>query len=154
MTGRRSDTCTHRPAAKENRPVTTTANRPTELLRCMLEEQRRTHTIWLTQLTICGQPPETTCHDSATVDAFVAAARQRVADTTQALHRMEQGTYGVCEACGRNIPLGRLRNLPYARFCVPCQRRAAQRWSAPLPTVHRCGERNVNLCRAGLVRHP
>lgn len=134
--------------------MTTTVHRPTELLRSMLEEQQRTHTIWLTQLTICGQPPDATGHDSATVEAFVAAARQRVADTTQALHRMEQGTYGVCEACGKNIPLGRLRNLPHARFCVPCQRRAAPRWSTPLPTVHRCGETKINIRRAGLVRCP
>jgi DnaK suppressor protein len=155
MTGRPSDACTHTPAEKENRPVTTTANRPTELLRCMLEEQRRTHTLWLTQLMICGEPPDATGHDSATVEAFVAAARQGVADTTQALHRMEQGTYGVCEACGKNIPLGRLRNLPHARFCVPCQRRAAQRWSTPPPTVHSRGQTNVNHRRAaGLVRCP
>jgi DnaK suppressor protein len=154
MTGRRSDACTHKPTAEENRPVTAAVHGPTELLRCMLEEQRRTHTSWLTQLMICGEPPDAAGHDSATVEALVAAARQRVADTTQALHRMEQGTYGVCEACGKNIPVGRLRNLPYARFCVPCQRRAAQRWSAPLPTGYRCGETNVNPRRAGLVRCP
>jgi RNA polymerase-binding transcription factor DksA len=93
---------------------------------------------------ICGEPPDATGNDSATFDALVAAARQAVADTTQALQRMAQGTYGICEACGKDIPLGRLRNVPHARLCVPCQRRAAQRWSSPLPTVH----------SAGLVRGP
>jgi RNA polymerase-binding transcription factor DksA len=121
----------------------------------MLEEQRRTHTTRLTQLTTCGEPPDATGHDSATVEALVAAARQGVADTTRALHRMEQGTYGVCEACGKNTPMGRLRNLPHARFWVHCQRRAARRWSAPPPTAHRCGDTNVNHRRAaGLVRCP
>ena len=105
MTGRRSDACTHTPA-EANGPVTAAVRRPTELLRCMLEEQRRTHTIWLTQLTVGGEPPDAAGHDSATVEALVAAARHGAADTTQALHRMEQGTYGVCQACGKNIPLG------------------------------------------------
>ena len=90
MTGRRSDARASEPAANENRPATSPATRPTKLLRGMLEEQRRTHTIWLTRLMHCGQPPGATGYDSATADASVAAARQGVADTTQALHRMEQ----------------------------------------------------------------
>jgi len=135
MTGRRSDACTQQSTAHENPPVTTTVHRATGLLRCMLEERRRTHTVWLTHLMICDEPPDATGDDSAIVEAFVAAARQGVAETTQALHRMQQGTYGICEACGKDIPLGRLRNLPHARFCVRCQRRAAQRWSASLPTA-------------------
>jgi DnaK suppressor protein len=113
--------------------VNATVHRPTELLRSMLEEKRRTDTIWLTQLTTCGDSPDAPGPGKDTYDALAAAAQQGVADTTQALHRMTQGTYGICEACGKNIPLGRLRNLPHARFCVPCQRRDAQRWSA----VHR-----------------
>ena len=35
--------------------------------------------------------------------------------------RLEAGTFGVCEGCARPIPLTRLRALPAARFCVPCQ---------------------------------
>ena len=131
MTGRHSDACTQQSAAHENPPV----HRATGLLRCMLEQRRRVHTVCLAHLMFCDEPPDATGDDSATVEAFVAAARQGVADTAQALHRMQQGTYGICEACGKDIPLGRLRNLPHARFCVRCQRRAAQRWSAPLPTA-------------------
>ncbi len=37
--------------------------------------------------------------------------------------RLEAGTYGVCEGCGRPIPLARLRALPTARLCRPCQSR-------------------------------
>ena len=154
MTGRRGDARAYKPAANKNRPATTPANRPTKLLRGMLEEQRRTHTIWLTQLMNCGQPPGATGYDSATADASAAVARQGVADTTLALHRMEQGTYGICGACGKNVPVGRLRNQPYARFCVPCQRRAARRWSPPLPAGHSQGETSLNRPRAGLVRRP
>ena len=35
--------------------------------------------------------------------------------------RLAAGTYGACEECGMPIPLSRLRALPVARFCMPCQ---------------------------------
>ncbi len=35
--------------------------------------------------------------------------------------RLAAGTYGVCEGCGKPIPLTRLRALPTTRYCVPCQ---------------------------------
>jgi RNA polymerase-binding transcription factor DksA len=96
--------------------------RPTELLRAMLEEQLHTHTIWLTELTEHPDPPDADERDTEVHHALITAARQGVADATAALRRMSDGTYGVCTACGRNIPLGRLRRVPEARFCVPCDR--------------------------------
>ena len=39
-----------------------------------------------------------------------------------ALERMASGDYGVCDDCGRNIPLARLQALPYATLCIECQR--------------------------------
>ena len=41
-----------------------------------------------------------------------------------ALERMEKGEYGQCEYCGCNIPMARLTALPYASFCIKCQREA------------------------------
>ena len=38
-----------------------------------------------------------------------------------ALQRILDGTYGVCEACSKNIPLARLQVLPYAALCVQCK---------------------------------
>jgi DnaK suppressor protein len=38
------------------------------------------------------------------------------------LERMATGDYGVCDDCGRNIPLARLQALPYATLCIACQR--------------------------------
>jgi|SRR5581483_2996463 len=37
-----------------------------------------------------------------------------------ALMRLEQGTYGRCEQCHKEIPHARLEALPYARLCVAC----------------------------------
>lgn len=41
-----------------------------------------------------------------------------------ALARWDAGTYGVCEGCGRAIPVGRLRVRPMAALCVSCAERA------------------------------
>ncbi|HEY7426300.1 MAG TPA: TraR/DksA C4-type zinc finger protein [Gemmataceae bacterium] len=40
----------------------------------------------------------------------------------RALLRLKQGTYGLCEACGCKIPIGRLNALPYTTLCIACQR--------------------------------
>lgn len=39
----------------------------------------------------------------------------------QALKRIEQGTYGVCEMSGKPISHARLEAIPFARFTVECQ---------------------------------
>src|SRR5262249_7951633 len=41
-------------------------------------------------------------------------------ETAAALERIERGTYGRCEQCGKDIPEERLDALPYARHCAPC----------------------------------
>jgi DnaK suppressor protein len=41
-----------------------------------------------------------------------------------ALERIETGKYGICEACEKKIPQVRLEALPYATFCLACQREA------------------------------
>lgn len=50
-----------------------------------------------------------------------AQARAAVDDIDHALHKLEYGTYGVCENCGQPIPRPRLKALPYARLCVACK---------------------------------
>lgn len=39
----------------------------------------------------------------------------------QALKRIELGTYGICEMCGKSIPHARLEAIPFTRFTVDCQ---------------------------------
>jgi len=38
-----------------------------------------------------------------------------------ALFRLKNGTYGICEECGAEIPEKRLRVVPFTSLCVPCQ---------------------------------
>ena len=39
----------------------------------------------------------------------------------RALEKMDQGTYAVCDRCGGQIDPARLKALPYATLCKPCQ---------------------------------
>jgi DnaK suppressor protein len=39
----------------------------------------------------------------------------------EALHRLEEGTYGDCEECGQKIAEARLKALPFANACRDCQ---------------------------------
>ena len=45
-------------------------------------------------------------------------------EVTDALHRMEAGSFGTCEGCEELIPDRRLQVLPYARYCVDCQQKS------------------------------
>ncbi|MGB8930933.1 MAG: RNA polymerase-binding protein DksA [Anaeromyxobacteraceae bacterium] len=38
-----------------------------------------------------------------------------------ALSRLEQGTYGVCETCGKPITAGRLKARPVTTLCIDCK---------------------------------
>lgn len=39
-----------------------------------------------------------------------------------ALRKIEKGIYGRCEICRQPIPKKRIKALPFARYCVHCQR--------------------------------
>jgi len=39
----------------------------------------------------------------------------------EALDKIERGTYGLCDRCGKEIGEARLKALPHAIFCTGCQ---------------------------------
>jgi DnaK suppressor protein len=43
-----------------------------------------------------------------------------LAEINDALRRIEEGTYGICEGRGEAIPRARLNAIPWARYCVTC----------------------------------
>ena len=47
-----------------------------------------------------------------------------LADVEHALRRLDDGTYGTCEVCGREIPEERLEALPATRLCLEHQAEA------------------------------
>lgn len=45
-----------------------------------------------------------------------------VRNIDDALERIEEGTFGICEACEKKINRERLKAVPYASLCINCQR--------------------------------
>lgn len=56
---------------------------------------------------------------------------RELASIENALERIRQGEYGVCEGCQNRIPFARLSALPYATLCIECQREAERDGTAP-----------------------
>jgi DnaK suppressor protein len=47
--------------------------------------------------------------------------REKLLAIDEALQRISDKTYGICESCEGEIQLGRLKVLPFTRLCVKCQ---------------------------------
>ena len=47
--------------------------------------------------------------------------RMRLQEVDEALDRIANGTYGICEECEGPIGLKRLEARPVAQYCVPCK---------------------------------
>ena len=47
--------------------------------------------------------------------------RKLILKIKEALGRIEEGTYGKCHECGRQIQVPRLRAVPHARLCIQCK---------------------------------
>lgn len=54
------------------------------------------------------------------IEALRRAAAAERAEVDNALARVDAGTYGVCEVCGRDIPAGRIEARPFATRCIDC----------------------------------
>ena len=46
--------------------------------------------------------------------------RKLITEIDQALERIDDGTYGICQGNGEPIPKPRLEAIPWARYCVAC----------------------------------
>ena len=53
--------------------------------------------------------------------AMVQQQEQLLAQIDAAIRRHKAGTYGRCFGCGEEIPLARLKALPFAQRCAQCQ---------------------------------
>lgn len=106
-------------------------------LRRRLDEERAT---LVTQLVDMGIDPNTGAPDSVTFEQGFADSGQATAEKARvlsmaegvvetlrevdaAIDRIENGTYGRCESCGKEILAERLDARPVARLCMDCQRR-------------------------------
>jgi RNA polymerase-binding transcription factor DksA len=47
--------------------------------------------------------------------------RDTIGRIDEALDKLERGTYGQCDRCGREISEARLNAMPHAIYCMECQ---------------------------------
>ncbi|HZS34743.1 MAG TPA: TraR/DksA C4-type zinc finger protein [Methylomirabilota bacterium] len=92
-------------------------------VRSSVDEQRTTEAV---------RAPDMTAAASATLlgeiqVALVDRRAQQIAQIEGALERLKRGQYGFCQECREFIGLARLRALPFAQRCRPCQGRAERR---------------------------
>ncbi|NUR06098.1 MAG: TraR/DksA family transcriptional regulator [Nocardioidaceae bacterium] len=64
----------------------------------------------------------TIAFERSQVGALVEAAREQLVEVEAARQRLDDGTYGACERCGRPIGDERLTARPTARLCIDCAR--------------------------------
>ncbi|HZN16046.1 MAG TPA: TraR/DksA C4-type zinc finger protein [Acidimicrobiales bacterium] len=53
-------------------------------------------------------------------EALASSLKETLDEVVAALSKIEAGTYGLCENCGKPIAPARLEAKPAARFCIDC----------------------------------
>lgn len=61
--------------------------------------------------------------DVETHASLIERAEERLRAMDFALNLLERGRYGICTECSDEIPLERLKALPFAAYCVDCQQK-------------------------------
>ena len=56
-----------------------------------------------------------------------------LSEVEHALQKLEQGTYGLCDACGQSIDMERLEIRPQANLCLACKTRQAKNAKGKFP---------------------
>lgn len=76
--------------------------------------------------TLTHLPTHPADHDATGLDenlAIVANEEQLLEEVEAALARIDAGTFGNCEDCGKPIDPARLNALPYVSRCIACAKR-------------------------------
>ncbi|MCD6133373.1 MAG: TraR/DksA C4-type zinc finger protein [Deltaproteobacteria bacterium] len=61
-------------------------------------------------------------YNRETLYSITEREREELRDVNDALYRIKNNTYGICERCGAEISRERLLLKPTARFCAKCRR--------------------------------
>ena len=57
---------------------------------------------------------------------LVSSEQEVLYQIDDALKRMDDGVFGICQQCGKPVSMSRLRAVPYASLCIGCQRAKEQ----------------------------
>jgi DnaK suppressor protein len=52
---------------------------------------------------------------------LAAADKITMSAIDDAIGKMEKGIYSKCESCAKDIPIQRLKAIPWSRYCIQCQ---------------------------------
>jgi len=88
----------------------------------LMEAERAKNTVKVAEET--PSDPMDQASDNVERD-FMLRLRDResklIAKIKEALERIEDGTFGICEECGQQISVKRLRARPMATLCIDCK---------------------------------
>ena len=59
--------------------------------------------------------------DRKMLESMSSQEADKLTSIEAALSRLDAKRFGICLQCGKKIPEGRLRAIPYAVFCIDCQ---------------------------------
>ena len=100
-----------------------------KLLNEMLEEAHQKGNSTLEELTdnneVFADPADRATAESDRAFTLRIRDRERrlIRKIQAALQRMGDGTYGICEECGEDISIARLKARPVTRLCINCKAR-------------------------------
>lgn len=72
-----------------------------------------------------GDDEDENAFETALFDTNVAleqSLEKILNDISKAIEKIEKGTYGVCEKCGKEISQKRLEAFPAAKLCIKCKK--------------------------------
>ena len=59
--------------------------------------------------------------DSFTSGVIINQQQQELKEIEEALAKIEDGSYGICDMCDETIAVGRLKAKPFAKYCTDCR---------------------------------
>lgn len=63
--------------------------------------------------------------------AWTEKINRRIREIDESLLRIKDGSYGICQLCGEDIPEGRLEVRPNAKYCAQCKEDLEKRGEVP-----------------------
>lgn len=62
-------------------------------------------------------------HETDVDFTLLEMKNRRLKEIEEALLKLRENRYGICEECGAEISAGRLKAMPFAQYCVTCKER-------------------------------
>ena len=119
--------------AKQTPPVSSTGGKWGEIRQILLSMKEQTlleikRSIKSGSESAIGEEPTGDIYDQASSERdrelgllLNDREREKLHNIDEALLRMSDGDYGLCEECDEEIPVGRLKVMPFTRHCVKCK---------------------------------